>query len=118
QTGSSRTNPAGNGLGLAIVKGIIERHDGTILLASDPDVGTTFRLMLPRPNRLDVQDGERSVRSTGEFQHRQVESPLGEGHDYMVRQTLNEQPDTVDDDVQERQDTASDADRNEMGAAT
>lgn len=37
----------GTGLGLAIVKGIIDAHHGTIQVESTPDVGTTFRILLP-----------------------------------------------------------------------
>jgi signal transduction histidine kinase len=37
----------GTGLGLAIVKGAIEAHHGTIDVDSVPDMGTTFRVLLP-----------------------------------------------------------------------
>jgi signal transduction histidine kinase len=38
----------GPGLGLAIVKSIIDAHHGSIHLESEPNVGTTVRLTLPR----------------------------------------------------------------------
>jgi signal transduction histidine kinase len=38
----------GPGLGLAIVKSIIEAHHGSVHLESEPGVGTTVRLTLPR----------------------------------------------------------------------
>ncbi|NMO54519.1 GAF domain-containing sensor histidine kinase [Actinoplanes sp. TBRC 11911] len=38
----------GPGLGLSIVKSIIEAHHGSIHVSSEPDVGTTVRLTLPR----------------------------------------------------------------------
>jgi signal transduction histidine kinase len=38
----------GPGLGLAIVKSIIEAHHGSVRLDSQPGVGTTVRLVLPR----------------------------------------------------------------------
>lgn len=37
----------GTGLGLSIVKGIIDAHHGTIQVESTPDMGTTFRILLP-----------------------------------------------------------------------
>lgn len=37
----------GTGLGLAVVYGIIQRHSGTIEIASEPGVGTTFAIHFP-----------------------------------------------------------------------
>lgn len=37
----------GVGLGLFIVREIVERHDGTIRVASAPDTGTSFTIVLP-----------------------------------------------------------------------
>jgi len=37
------------GLGLALCKKIIEAHEGSIQVESDPNEGTTFKVTLPRP---------------------------------------------------------------------
>jgi signal transduction histidine kinase len=38
----------GPGLGLSIVKSIIDAHHGSVHLESEPDIGTTVRLVLPK----------------------------------------------------------------------
>lgn len=48
----------GTGLGLAVVYGIIQRHGGTIEIASTKGVGTTFSLVLPATDRALVTPGE------------------------------------------------------------
>jgi signal transduction histidine kinase len=40
----------GSGLGLAIVRSIIDAHHGSIHVTSEPGIGTTVRLTLPKPN--------------------------------------------------------------------
>ena len=42
------TRSEGTGLGLAIVKSVVELHGGTIDIASSPDSGTCFTIILPR----------------------------------------------------------------------
>jgi signal transduction histidine kinase len=37
----------GTGLGLTVVKDIVEEHQGSITVESEPDHGTTFRILLP-----------------------------------------------------------------------
>ena len=42
------TKPSGNGLGLAIVKRILEAHAGELTIQSEPGIGTTVSVQLPR----------------------------------------------------------------------
>ncbi len=45
----------GEGLGLAIVRRILDRHQGKIEVDSEPGVGTTFHVYLPRA--IEAEDG-------------------------------------------------------------
>jgi len=48
------TKSKGTGLGLAICRRLIEQHEGTIDVTSQPEQGTTFTILLPQTQR----DGE------------------------------------------------------------
>lgn len=52
---TTRGDEGGTGLGLSIVYGVVTQHGGFIRVSSEPDVGSTFRLYLPR---ADVDDDE------------------------------------------------------------
>ena len=63
---SSRSRESGGtGLGLAIVKHVMQRHGGELDIASEPDRGSTFRLVFPavrvRVPELSSGDGTASV---------------------------------------------------------
>ena len=66
QTGISTspmvTDISGRGLGLAIVKEVTEKMNGTLDIESEPDQGTTFRILLPltlaRFRGIVVREGE------------------------------------------------------------
>jgi two-component system NtrC family sensor kinase len=45
---STKSDTKGVGLGLAVVYGIVQRHEGTIAVASTPGQGTTFTIEVPR----------------------------------------------------------------------
>jgi two-component system, OmpR family, phosphate regulon sensor histidine kinase PhoR len=51
----------GSGLGLAIVRHITNAHGGRILVESEPGKGSTFTLLLPRPNPSEVARAEREA---------------------------------------------------------
>jgi signal transduction histidine kinase len=41
----------GTGLGLSVIWGIIDNHNGTINVESEPNRGTTFRIRIPVQQR-------------------------------------------------------------------
>lgn len=60
------TKPAGKGtgLGMAMVYGFVKRYDGDIKVYSQPGVGTSMHLYLPRSSALDISPPARSHQTT------------------------------------------------------
>lgn len=76
----------GTGIGLAITKMIIAKHGGEIKVESEPGVGSTFTIILPKVQTQKRQSRERGV-------HRRFNE--------MAIDSQREQSDAVDDDTQE-----------------
>jgi len=56
QVGDTLTDkPRGTGLGLAICRDIVEYHQGTLAVASQPGVGSTFTVALPIASRAALE---------------------------------------------------------------
>ncbi len=61
---STKLSEKGSGLGLAMVYGIIKQSDGVIEVSSEPDVGTTFMVYLPRVDGEHIHYEEQTAESS------------------------------------------------------
>lgn len=52
------TKTSGRGLGMAAVRGIVRSHRGAIFLESEPDQGSTFRILFPMANSPNLDSGQ------------------------------------------------------------
>lgn len=68
---TTKDHAQSHGFGLAIVYGHVNRHDGLIRLTSTKDVGTTFRVLLPRLSEFRTErlrvNGDSSSHSQPKF---------------------------------------------------
>ena len=51
---TTRPPGQGTGMGLAIANAIVTQHEGTILVGSRPEIGTTFRITLPAATPINT----------------------------------------------------------------
>ena len=74
----------GTGMGLAVSYGIIQEHEGRITVTSEPDVGTTFRIIMP-PALQEVQGDEEEQKNVPDLSAR----ILVVDDEHMVRSVLS-----------------------------
>jgi PAS domain S-box-containing protein len=55
----------GTGLGLSVVYGIVERHEGTVQVASAPDRGTSFEVIIPIGRAAPAEERGESTSPAG-----------------------------------------------------
>ena len=71
------TKQDGSGLGLATTYSIIKKHDGHIIVESQPGVGTTFHIYLPAFEKADPEKEEaRLIKGRGRILVMDDEAPL------------------------------------------
>tara|TARA_R110002111_G_scaffold144910_2_gene211281 strand:+ start:144976 stop:148701 length:3726 start_codon:yes stop_codon:yes gene_type:complete len=84
---TTKRNGEGTGLGLTSVKEIVEQHGGFIELESSPEVGTCFRLLLPKS---DCQSIEQPIHTTHTTPEKVSGTVLLIEDDHGVRKALRE----------------------------
>ena len=59
--GAEATSIVGSGLGLVVTKGLVEAMDGSLSVASEPGLGTTFTVELPACSATDAAPAEKPL---------------------------------------------------------
>jgi CheY-like chemotaxis protein len=78
----------GSGFGLSIVNGIVRQHGGVVRLSSEPGLGTTVKVYLPR---ADVEDEPAEARAARRGNGTVLVVEDEDGVRELVRQVLTEQ---------------------------
>jgi two-component system CheB/CheR fusion protein len=87
---TTKSRDKGTGLGLSMVFGFIKQSGGHIGVYSEPGIGTTFRLFLPRTAE-DVRKVEESAAATSPLPHGRGESVLVVEDNEALRRVVTRQ---------------------------
>ena len=62
----------GSGMGLAMVHGIIHKHNGHILVESEAEKGTRFRLLFPKNEVVSIEEGSNVNKVSGHIDAKHI----------------------------------------------
>lgn len=82
-------NKPGTGIGLSIVKNIVDKHNGTVEVKSEPGHGSTFIVTLPVRQEMSIEGRGEKVEGRGEkVEGRDYQIASNQGSDYSLPSTL------------------------------